>query len=130
MLCYAHIAQGMRYAVSKPHAFAYPTVLVDTVIRPWLRPVFHLVFGPSVRGDRCRSVFMDLKCTAQSVRFAQWYSSGKPPHDRCTCGHGVATVLHHGLMSVRLDVCAVGVYLRQVGGAVADEVDEHVSIAS
>jgi hypothetical protein len=38
--------------------------------------------------------------------------------------------MHHGLMSARLDVCAVGVYLRQVGGAVADEVDGHVSIAS
>ena len=38
--------------------------------------------------------------------------------------------MHHGLMSARLDVCAVGVYLRQVRGAVADEVDEHVSIAS
>jgi len=24
-----------------------------------------------------------------------------------------------------LDVCAVGIYLRQVRGAVADEVDEH-----
>ena len=42
----------------------------------------------------------------------------------------MATVMHHGLVSVRLDVCAVGVDLRQVGGAVADEVDEHVSIAS
>jgi hypothetical protein len=28
-------------------------------------------------------------------------------------------------MTASLDVCAVGVYLRQVGGAVANEVDEH-----
>ena len=34
--------------------------------------------------------------------------------------------MHHGLVSARLDVCAVGVDLRQVRGAVADEVDEHL----
>ena len=59
------------------------------------------------------------------MRFAQWYASTEPPYNRCTAGHGVATVMHHGLMSARLDVCAVGVDLRQVRGAVADEVDGH-----
>ena len=68
---------------------------------------------------------MDLKCTAQSVRFAKWYASTKPPNDGRTCGHCEATVMHHGLVSARLDVCAVGVDLRQVRGAVAGEVDEH-----
>ena len=42
----------------------------------------------------------------------------------------MATVVNHGLMAARLDVCAVGIDLREVRGAVADEVDEHVSIAS
>ena len=42
----------------------------------------------------------------------------------------MTAVVHHSLMTMSLDVCAVGVDLRQVRGAVADEVDEHVSIAS
>ena len=34
-------------------------------------------------------------------------------------------VVHHSLVAARLDVCAVGVDLRQVGRAVTDEVDKH-----
>ena len=58
------IAQGLWHAVCQPHAFTHGPELTESGFRVWLRQFFHLVFDPGIGRDRCRSVFMDLKCSA------------------------------------------------------------------